>query len=402
MTKEAIPLNTALYTQRKLRGWSQAKLAELIGASEEMISKWERGKKRTSPYYQEKLCDLFGKNAEELGFLFPIPFPDQKELQEQKQQDRALNSLIDQKDEDIDFNAIQTFLVDNSNNSRDERGDTFIPLPATDRQSSFPRIWNVPYQRNPFFIGRDDVLTRLHEMLNREKAISAPQALCGLGGIGKTQTVLEYIYRYKSEYQSVIWIKADTHENLFADFLSLAQLLALPEQDTQDQVVVTIAIQRWLREHTEWLLVFDNADDLEMVQEILPTGYQGHVLLTTRARAMGRIAHRLEIEEMDQEIGVLFLLRRAGLIEPDAPLEKTSEKERALAEELVQELGGLPLALDQAGAYIEETATSLQGYLDFYHTYRLALLQRRGGLTADHPELVANNLGTRIYVYRGQ
>ena len=69
MTKEAIPINTALYTQRKLRGWSQAKLAELIGASEEMISKWERGKKRTSPYYQEKLCELFGKNAEELGFL---------------------------------------------------------------------------------------------------------------------------------------------------------------------------------------------------------------------------------------------------------------------------------------------------------------------------------------------
>ena len=71
MTREAIPLNTSLYTQRKLRGWSQAKLAELIGASEEMISKWERGKKRTSPFYQEKLCELFGMNAQELGFLVP-------------------------------------------------------------------------------------------------------------------------------------------------------------------------------------------------------------------------------------------------------------------------------------------------------------------------------------------
>ena len=69
MTREAYPLNTALSTQRKLRGWSQAKLAELIGASEEMISKWERSKKRTSPYYREKLCALFGMNAEELGFL---------------------------------------------------------------------------------------------------------------------------------------------------------------------------------------------------------------------------------------------------------------------------------------------------------------------------------------------
>ncbi len=71
MTREACPLNTALSTQRKLRGWSQAKLAELIGASEEMISKWERGKKKTSPFYQEKLCELFGMNAQELGFLLP-------------------------------------------------------------------------------------------------------------------------------------------------------------------------------------------------------------------------------------------------------------------------------------------------------------------------------------------
>ncbi len=71
MTREVYPFNTALCTQRKLRGWFQAKLAELIGASEEMISKWERGKKRTSPYYQEKLCVLFGMNAEELGFLLP-------------------------------------------------------------------------------------------------------------------------------------------------------------------------------------------------------------------------------------------------------------------------------------------------------------------------------------------
>ncbi len=69
MTKEAYPINTALSTQRKLRGWSQAKLAELIGASEDMISKWERGNKQTSPYYQEKLCALFGMNAEELRFL---------------------------------------------------------------------------------------------------------------------------------------------------------------------------------------------------------------------------------------------------------------------------------------------------------------------------------------------
>ncbi|MBA2679409.1 MAG: tetratricopeptide repeat protein [Ktedonobacteraceae bacterium] len=253
------------------------------------------------------------------------------------------------------------------------------------------RPWTVPYPRNPFFTGREDLLTSLHtRFLAKEQFGGITQhALCGLGGVGKTQLALEYAYRYQQEYHAIFWIKADTRENLFADFLSLAQLLTLPERDSLDQVVATAAIQRWLQEHTGWLLVFDNADTLEIVREVLPTGCQGHVLLTTRAQAMGRVAHRLEVEEMSLETGALFLLRRAGLIEPDAPLEKASEKDLVLAEELIQELGGLPLALDQAGAYIEETASSLQEYLDFYHTHRLALLQRRGGLTTDHPESVA-------------
>ncbi len=268
---------------------------------------------------------------------------------------------------------------------------TPLPHPAALPQSFLPRFWDVPYQRNPFFTGRDDVLTRLHEMLTREHPVVAVQqhALCGLGGIGKTQTVLEYIYRYESEYQAVFWIKADTRENLFADFLSLAQLLTLPERDSLDQAVVTAAIQRWLQEHTGWLLVFDNADDLEMVQEVLPRACHGHVLLTTRAKATGGLAHSIVIEVMSQDIGALLLLRRVGIIRLDEGLSDTTEMNRAFAQEIVLELGGLPLALDQAGAYIEETSSSLQEYIQLYRRGRYALLKRRGGLTIDHPEPVA-------------
>jgi tetratricopeptide (TPR) repeat protein len=252
------------------------------------------------------------------------------------------------------------------------------------------RIWNVPYQRNPFFTGREDVLTRLHEMLNREKAVVAiaQHALCGLGGIGKTQTVLEYIYRYESEYQAVFWIKADTRENLFADFLSLAQLLTLPERDAQDQRVATAAIKRWLQERVGWLLVFDNADDLEMVREILPTGCHGHVLLTTRAQAMGGLAQHVEIETMPPEEGALFLLRRAGLIGAQTSLAETPKAYRETALEIVHDLGGLPLALDQAGAYMEESSCHPADYLRLYRQQCAVLLSRRGGLTSDHPEPV--------------
>lgn len=234
------------------------------------------------------------------------------------------------------------------------------------------------------------MLTRLHGLLNKKNTTETvtPYALCGLGGIGKTQTVLEYAYRYQQEYRAIFWIKADTHENLLADFLAIARLLQLPEQSAQDRTVAATAVKHWLQSHERWLLILDNADDLTLARGFLPSG-QGHILLTTRMQALGGLAYGVQVESMDQEIGTLFLLRRAGLHPPDASTLNNTTTDFLLAQEIVQGLGGLPLALDQAGAYIEETASSLQEYLDFYHSYRLELLQRRGGLTTDHPEAVA-------------
>lgn len=250
--------------------------------------------------------------------------------------------------------------------------------------------WNIPHQRNIFFTGREALLNRMHQLLHKNTivAVTQMQALCGLGGIGKSQTALEYAYRHSHDYTAIFWVKADTRENLLSDFLALAVLLRLPERDANDQAVTITAIHRWLREQKAWLLIFDNADDLTLVRDILPTGYQGHVLITTRAQAMGRLARRVEVEMMDQDVGTLFLLRRAEIIAPEMTLQDASEQDRKLATELVNELGGLPLALDQAAAYVEETASGLADYLALYRTQRLALLSKRGGIIEDHPEPV--------------
>jgi len=253
-------------------------------------------------------------------------------------------------------------------------------------------IWNVPYQRNSFFTGREEELEQIHKALRKHNAVAVAQqlyALCGLGGIGKTQTVLEYAYRYRDEYQAVMWIKADTQENLLSDMLFLASLLDLPEKNAQDQAVTMAAIARWLREQRLWLLIFDNADDLRLAQRYIPTGYRGHILLTTRAQTTGRLAYHLEVEEMNLAIGALFLLRRTGRITPDGTIDEVSADERDQATELVRELGGLPLALDQAGAYMEECVCNLADYRRFYQTRRLTLLSHRGGIVDDHPEPVA-------------
>ena len=101
---------------------------------------------------------------------------------------------------------------------------------------------------------------------------------------------------------------------------------------------------------------------------------------------MDGLAQRVEIEEMEPEEGALFLLRRAGIIARDAPLDAASEGDRQLAEQISEELGGLALALDQAGAFIEEAPSSLAEYLEFYRSEGSKLLAERGGL-GDHPSV---------------
>src|SRR5713101_3985381 len=92
--------------------------------------------------------------------------------------------------------------------------------------------------------------------------------------------------------------------------VSIVALVKLPEKDEQDQNRVLEAFNRWLRKNDDWLLILDNADDLVMVNDFLPSLGQGHILLTTREQVTGVIAQRIEIEKMEPKEGALFLLRR--------------------------------------------------------------------------------------------
>jgi len=255
-------------------------------------------------------------------------------------------------------------------------------------------IWYVPYRRNPFFTGQEDMLTRLRTALtvNKTAALTqqaTPQAISGLGGIGKTQIALEYAYRYGHEYQAVLWAQADSREALVLSYSKLASLLHLAEKDATDKSVVVEAVKQWLATHNHWLLILDNADEIALVDDFLPEVAPGHVLLTTRAQAHGTLAHGLAVNEMEPAEGALLLLRRAKVLAGEATLEQAPGADRTAALELAKELGGLPLALDQAGAYIEETGCGIEGYRQRYQRQQTALLKRRGKLVTDHPEPVA-------------
>jgi tetratricopeptide (TPR) repeat protein len=243
-------------------------------------------------------------------------------------------------------------------------------------------VFNLPFSRNPFFTGREDQLGAIHAALvSRGRA-----ALSGLGGIGKTQTALEYAYRHQGEYDHVFWVRAEQETELITGYVALAKTLQIPGHQQEDQQAIVALMKQWLATHDRWLLVLDNADDLRQLRPYLPTT-NGHILLTTRAQALGDLAAKVEVTRMDADEGALLLLRRAKAITDDADLTAASDHDQALAHTLNTEMDGLPLALDQAGAYIEEQVLSLEEYLELFRTEKAELLKERGQLDPDHPSV---------------
>ena len=352
-TKQSSTPNYLLRRERERRAWSQQDLADKVGTTPLNVSRWERGITSPSPYFRQKLCEIFEKNVQELGLVAQV-----------------------------DGNLPATHPLISSEASSQ----------ATSPAESPDALWNVPYRRNPFFTGREDILLHLRDTLLTEQqpvALAQPQAISGLGGIGKTQTVIEYAYRYHENYRAVLWVRAESRDLLVSDFLLTASLLTLPERNEQDQNTIVQAVIRWLDTHEGWLLILDNADDIQAVSEFIPSARKGHVILTTRAYSTGTVAQRLEIEKMGLEEGALFLLRRVKRLKGNASLETVPEDMRGQAREIVKVVDGLPLALDQAGAYIEETGCSLTDYLKFYKTRQRRLLRMRGKDASGHPEPVA-------------
>jgi len=245
------------------------------------------------------------------------------------------------------------------------------PPPPSSTPPPHIKAWNLPVLRNPNFTGREDVLKSLQETWSSGKAA----ALYGLGGKGKTQTAAEFAWRNAANYDVVWWVRAEKPELLSGDFSGLAEKLGFTDAQMKKTDEVRVFVQDWLRQNGRWLIIFDNAEKPEDIRDWLPQG-PGHVLITSRYSAWKGTAEPVDLQVWPPAEAVEFLCKR------------TKCEDGAAATELAKELGYLPLAQEQAAAYIEATATNLAGYLRLYRQKHTELFKPGFAKPTNYPDTV--------------
>ncbi|KAF8453893.1 P-loop containing nucleoside triphosphate hydrolase protein [Kalaharituber pfeilii] len=299
-------------------------------------------------------------------------------------------------------------------------------IPKTRLSLSF----NVPInisdvRRNPDFVGREYLLEQLaHEIGEGRAAMDITQVvLHGMGGMGKTQIALEYVYHHRKDYSSAFWINAASEQTTKTSFIQImeqliehhASLLDEPdykhignllgmagkldsaglfstEKPEEEQHVIK-AVKKWLtaKQNNKWLLVFDNLDDLESfdINDYIPSCDFGTIIITSRRRESMQGRKGLEVYQMQNNEAEKLLLTSAKLdLEKLAPEERKLEEAAAVVA-IVQNLGYLPLAIAQAGAYISVQQCLFSHYLREYKTNFNHLLSRKWKVGKDDRSVFA-------------
>jgi tetratricopeptide (TPR) repeat protein len=218
-----------------------------------------------------------------------------------------------------------------------------------------PPVWGSVPPKNPNFTGRHELLGQLGERLGAGTTAVLPAALHGMGGIGKTQMAVEYIYRHLQDYDIVWWIQATRPTQIRTSLTELAQHLRLPGAD--EAITAIPAVREALRlgrPYRRWLLVFDSAEDPDMVRPFFPVDGPGQILVTSRNPGWAGIARPLEVAVFQRDESKKLLASRASAIaEEDADL-------------IAEKLGDLPLGIEQAAAWLAETGMPAREYVRLF------------------------------------
>jgi hypothetical protein len=226
--------------------------------------------------------------------------------------------------------------------------------------SSPPPVLSVP-PRNPAFTGRDRALAEVRAGLAAPHA--APRVLCGSSGVGKSQLALEYAHRFAAYYDVVWWISASQPSTARAGLYELAGALGLSREGQTNAVRAVLDALSTDPGLGRWLLIYDDADHPDDIRDLIAVdalpagrgdpGTAGHTLVTTRNPAWGGPAYApVELGVFDRAESIAFLRR---LVQP------LTEDEADL---LAENVGDLPLALEQAAAWLTATSMDVRRYVD--------------------------------------
>ncbi len=219
--------------------------------------------------------------------------------------------------------------------------------------------------RPTLLAGREELLAELDARLTRDETGASPRmvVLCGLGGVGKTSVAVEYAHRHLSEFGVVWQFSAEEPAVLAAGFGDLAVALGVHDLLTAGDPVAAVHGALAARPGG-WLLIFDNVTEPAAIWATLPPGGRGRVLITAQDPRWTP-SLLLEVPVLDQETATSFLVNWTD-----------AAGQEAAARELAGKLGGLPLALEQAAAYMQATGLGIAGYLGLFRQRSHELLAR--------------------------
>lgn len=231
--------------------------------------------------------------------------------------------------------------------------------------AEFP-IHEIPFQENRNFSGRKDIVNSIHEEFSTAQNTVPIYAVSGMGGIGKTQIAIHYSYEFAKDYDLVYWIRSETDASLTADYEALTQTLGLPVKTKAEQLVYVNIVNTWLvNTDKRWLLVFDNVESKENIERLLPKKGNGHILITSQNPNWKELGEDSQVRPFTNDEAREFLRRRHG------------ENGLEHADKINDLLGGLPLALEQACAYMAAHGTPIETYIKLFEEQKQELWKRQ-------------------------
>ena len=194
------------------------------------------------------------------------------------------------------------------------------------------------------FVGRDLLLERLGASVSGGSGAVLVHTIEGMGGVGKTTVAAALADAHRHELDVVWWVRAEQPAVLVADLAELAPRVGVPVDD--DPAVTAAAVREWLETTSrKWLVVFDNARDETSIEPWRPRRGHGASIVTSRNRNMGRLGDVIAVDTFPRDVAERFLRDRVRRQNPVAAGEDLSE--------VLARLVGLPLALEQAAAWVE-------------------------------------------------